>query len=66
MIAVTVIAITIIVGLVGLSIEFVGMIWMAEHLPDMFRTAVNVFNDICGTVIIARTEGEATAYEGVK
>jgi Na+/H+-dicarboxylate symporter len=41
------------------------MIWMAEHLPDMFRTAANVFNDTCGTVSIARSEGEATAYETV-
>ena len=60
------IAITMIVGSVGLPIESVGIIWVAERLLDMFRTAVNVFNDTCGTVIIARTEGEATAYEGVE
>ena len=60
------IAITMIVGSVGLPIESVGIIWVAERLLDMFRTAVNVFNDTCGTVIIARTEGEATAYEGTE
>ena len=57
-----VVAITMIVGSVGLPIESVGIIWVAERLLDMFRTVVNVFNDTCGTVIIARSEGEVTAY----
>lgn len=60
------VAITMIVGSVGLPIESVGIIWVAERLLDMFRTVVNVFGDTCGAVIVARSEGEATAYEGVK
>ena len=56
------IAITMILSSVGLPIESIGVIWVVERILDMFRTVVNVFNDTCGTVIIARTEGEATAY----
>ena len=56
------IAITMIVSSVGLPIESIGVIWVVERLLDMFRTLVNVFNDTCGTVIIARTEGETLAY----
>ncbi|MGX8716546.1 MAG: cation:dicarboxylate symporter family transporter, partial [bacterium] len=56
------IAITMILSSVGLPIESIGVIWVVERILDMFRTAVNVFNDTCGTVIIARSEGEKTAY----
>lgn len=56
------IAITMILSSVGLPIESVGVIWVVERILDMFRTAVNVFNDTCGTVIIARSEGERTSY----
>ena len=56
------IAITMILSSVGLPLESVGVIWVGERILDMFRTAVNVFNDTCGTIIIARTEGEKTAY----
>ena len=56
------IAITMILSSVGLPIESIGVIWVVERILDMFRTAVNVFNDTCGTIIIARSEGESTAY----
>ena len=56
------IAITMILSSVGLPIESIGVIWVVERILDMFRTAINVFNDTCGTVIIARSEGEKTAY----
>ncbi len=56
------IAITMILSAVGLPIESVSVIWVVERILDMFRTAVNVFNDTCCTVIIARSEGEKTAY----
>lgn len=56
------IAITMILSSVGLPIESIGVIWVVERILDMFRTAVNVFNDTCGTIIIARSEGEKTAY----
>lgn len=35
-----------------------GMILAVDRLLDMCRTAVNVFSDSCGAVIIARSEGE--------
>lgn len=60
------IAITMILSSVGLPIESIGVIWVVERILDMFRTAVNVFNDTCGTVIIARSEGESTAYPNYK
>jgi Na+/H+-dicarboxylate symporter len=56
------IGITIVLQTLGLPIESIGVICLVERLLDMVRTAVNVFNDTCGTVIIARTEGEKTAY----
>ncbi len=60
------IAITMVLGAVGLPLESVGVIWVVERILDMLRTAVNVFNDTCGTIIIARTEGEATAYSSTE
>jgi Na+/H+-dicarboxylate symporter len=56
------ISITMILSAVGLPLESVGVIWVVERVLDMLRTVVNVFNDTCGTLIIARTEGEETAY----
>ncbi|MDR2768960.1 MAG: dicarboxylate/amino acid:cation symporter [Puniceicoccales bacterium] len=56
------IAITMILSSVGLPVESVSVIWVVERFLDMLRTAINVFNDTCGTIIIARSEGEDTAY----
>ena len=50
--------ITVILGAVGLPLEGVGLILAVDRILDMMRTAVNVWSDSCGTVIIARTEGE--------
>jgi len=36
----------------------VGLILAVDRILDMFRTAVNVFSDSCGAVIIGRLEGE--------
>jgi len=52
------VAITIILSTIGLPIEAVGLILAVDRILDMFRTAVNVFSDSCGAVIIARLEGE--------
>ncbi len=52
------VAITIILTTIGLPIEAVGVILAVDRILDMFRTAVNVFSDSCGAVIIARLEGE--------
>lgn len=43
---------------VGLPLEGVGLILAVDRILDMCRTAVNVFSDTCGTVIIAKSEGE--------
>ena len=43
---------------VNLPMEGIGMIWAVDRILDMFRTAVNVWGDSCGTAIIANLEGE--------
>jgi proton glutamate symport protein len=50
--------ITIILRAVGLPLEGVGLILAVDRILDMMRTSVNVWSDSCGTVIIAKTEGE--------
>ncbi len=56
--AASLVAISIILGTVGLPAEGIGLILAVDRLLDMCRTAVNVFSDACGAVIIARLEGE--------
>lgn len=43
---------------VGLPLEGIGLILAVDRILDMFRTAINVYGDTCGAVIIARSEGE--------
>ncbi len=50
--------ITIILKAIGLPLEGVGLILAVDRILDMCRTTVNVFSDSCGTIIIAKTEGE--------
>jgi len=52
------VAITIILGAIGLPLEAIGLILVVDRVLDMFRTSVNVFSDSCGAVIMARFEGE--------
>ena len=52
------VAITIILGAIGLPLEAIGLILVVDRVLDMCRTAVNVFSDSCGAVTIARLEGE--------
>jgi len=49
---------------IGLPIEAIGLILAVDRILDMCRTAVNVFSDSCGAVIIARTEGEENILTG--
>ncbi|MHC4321250.1 MAG: dicarboxylate/amino acid:cation symporter [Planctomycetota bacterium] len=56
--------ISIILTSVGLPLEGVGLILAVDRILDMFRTAVNVWSDSCGAVVIARTEGETLNYDG--
>lgn len=57
--AASLVAISIILGTIGLPAEGIGLILAVDRVLDMCRTAVNVFSDSCGAVIIAHTEGEA-------
>lgn len=50
--------ITVILTTVGLPLEGVGLILSVDRILDMFRTSVNVWSDTCGTVTIAKSEGE--------
>lgn len=58
--AASLVAITVILGVIGLPLEGLGLLLVTDRLLDMMRTAVNVFSDSCGAVIIARSEGEKT------
>ncbi len=42
-----------------IPLEALAIILIFDRLLDMCRTAINVFGDSVGTVLIARTEGEA-------
>ncbi len=54
---------TIILSAVGLPVEAIAIMFVVDRILDMFRTAVNVWSDTCGTVIIAKSEGEVLAYD---
>jgi len=43
---------------VGLPLEGIGLILAVDRILDMFRTAINVYGDTCGAVIVAKSEGE--------
>lgn len=58
--AASLVAISIILGAIGLPLEGLGLLLVTDRVLDMMRTAVNVFSDTCGAVIIARSEGEET------
>ena len=61
--AASLVAITLILTSVGLPAEAIGLILAVDRVLDMCRTSVNVFSDACGAVVIARSEGEATALQ---
>ena len=56
--AASLVAISIILGAVGLPLEALGLLLVTDRALDMLRTTVNVWSDSCGVVIIARSEGE--------
>ncbi|QMU61312.1 MAG: cation:dicarboxylase symporter family transporter [Gammaproteobacteria bacterium] len=57
------VAIAVILAAIGLPAEGIGLILAVDRVLDMCRTAVNVFSDSCGAVIIGRTEGEKGILE---
>ena len=58
--AASLVAISVILSAIGLPIESIGLLLITDRFLDMCRTAVNVFSDSCGAVIIAKTEKEHT------
>lgn len=48
----------VVLNAVGLPLEGIGLILAVDRVLDMFRTAINVYGDTCGAVIIAKSEGE--------
>ncbi|MEO8205851.1 MAG: cation:dicarboxylase symporter family transporter, partial [Chthoniobacterales bacterium] len=52
----------IILNAIGLPLEAIGLVMAVDRILDMCRTAVNVYGDSCGAVIIAKSEGEKLAY----
>ncbi len=58
--AASLVAISIILGVIGIPLEGIGLLMITDRVLDMMRTAVNVFSDSCAAAIIARSEGEQT------
>lgn len=58
--AASLVAISIILGVIGIPLEGIGLLMITDRVLDMMRTSVNVFSDSCATAIIARSEGEQT------
>ena len=56
--AASLVAITLILGTLGLPAEAIGLIMVTDRLLDMLRTAVNIWGDSVGAVVLARLEGE--------
>lgn len=56
--AASLVAISVILGSLGLPIEAIGLLMVTDRILDMLRTAVNVFSDSCCAVVVARAEGE--------
>lgn len=52
------VAISIILGAIGLPLEGIGLILAVDRVLDMCRTAVNVFSDSVAAVVIGKLEGE--------
>jgi Na+/H+-dicarboxylate symporter len=47
-----------ILSVLGLPLEALGLVLGVDRLLDMSRTAVNVFGDTTGAVLVARAQGE--------
>lgn len=56
--AASLVAISIILGAVGLPMEGIGLLLVTDRVLDMMRTSVNVLGDCAGAVVLAALEGE--------
>lgn len=61
--AASLVAITIILTAIGLPVEAIGLLLVTDRVLDMCRTAINIFSDSCGAVIIAKSQGEVGILE---
>ncbi|HBG51756.1 dicarboxylate/amino acid:cation symporter [Candidatus Macondimonas diazotrophica] len=52
------VSIAMILSVLGLPLEALGLVLGVDRILDMSRTAVNVFGDTVGAVVVARLEGE--------
>ena len=46
------------ISVAGLPMEGIGLVLAVEQLCDMPRTATNSYGDMCGALVIAKSEGE--------
>jgi Na+/H+-dicarboxylate symporter len=56
--AASLVAITLILGVIGVPLEAIGVLFVFDRLLDMLRTVLNVFGDAAGAIVVARLEGE--------
>ncbi len=61
--AASLVAITVILTAIGLPVEAIGLLLVTDRILDMSRSAVNIFSDSCGAVIIAKRQGEMGILE---
>lgn len=52
------VAITVILAAIGLPVEAIGLLMVTDRVLDMCRTAINIFSDSCGAILIGKSEGE--------
>ena len=48
----------VVLNAVGLPLEGIGLVLVVQQPLDMIRSAVNVWGDLTGAVIVAKSEGE--------
>ncbi|MCK9305897.1 MAG: dicarboxylate/amino acid:cation symporter, partial [Bacteroidales bacterium] len=48
----------VVLNAVGLPLEGIGLVLVVQQPLDMIRTGVNVWGDVTGAVIVAKSEGE--------
>lgn len=56
------VAIAVILGAVGLPLEYMGIVLVVDRILDMCRSTVNIVSDTVAAVVIARSEGEEPVY----
>tara|TARA_R110002096_G_scaffold147671_18_gene307732 strand:+ start:2438 stop:3889 length:1452 start_codon:yes stop_codon:yes gene_type:complete len=64
LVAIVIIVHNVLVPIIGASADAViGLLLAVDRLLDMSRTAVNVFSDSCGALVVAKLEGETGLLE---